>query len=216
MTHHVWKTGQNLRAPLSLHAMDFHMWVTHLFKFISFSQWLDRQELMWNIWFSFLCWFLRQLKKMAFVTFVLQPNSSEYRQRGVTFWVARAQLLLGIMKISSALPSTLVREGEVCLWCAAVALPGIEREHKIHRNVIWWLVWITVIQLLLIYHLSRYFKICVLVLFFFNLGLCGAELIISRKDNSWTSKAAWSISCLSTNFRLSIATSSCELFTLSL
>lgn len=167
MIHHVWKTGQNLRAPLSLHAMDFHMWVAHLFKFISFSQWLDRQELMWNIWFSFLCWFLRQLKKIAFVTFVLQPNSSEYRQRGVTFWVARAQLLLGIMKISSALPSTLVRESEVCLWCAAVALPGIEREHKIHRNVIWWLVWITVIQLLLIYLLSRYFKMCVLVLFVF-------------------------------------------------
>lgn len=151
-------------------------WVTYLLEFISFTL------------LSFLSWFLRQLKRTAFVTFVLQPNPSEYRQRGVTFWVARAQLLLGIMKISSALPSTLVRESEVCLWCAAVALPGIE--NKIHRNVIWWLVWIIVIQSLLLYDLSRYFKTYVLV-FFFNLWLCGAELIIfiPRKDNSWTSKA---------------------------
>lgn len=106
---------------------------------------------------SFLSSFLKQLKKTAFVTFVLQPNRSEYRQRGVTFRVARAQLLLGITKTSSALPSALVRESEVCLWCAAVALPGIERENKIHRNVIWWLVWIIVIQSLLLYDLSRYF-----------------------------------------------------------
>lgn len=32
------------------------------------------------------------------------------------------------MEIISALPSSLVKEGKVCLWYAVVALPGVDTE----------------------------------------------------------------------------------------
>lgn len=97
--------------------------------------------------FSFLSIF-EATKEINISYFLFFSQIPVFMANRVTFWVAMAWLLLRIVEIISAPPSSLVEEGKMCLWYAAVALPGVEAESKKHRSVIWWLVWIIVTQML--------------------------------------------------------------------
>lgn len=95
--------------------------------------------------------------------------------------------------------SPFVLLGHGCLWgywksallCTALWLGRVRyvsvlqllslgmREDKIHRNVVWWLVWVPVIHSLLLCDLSRHSKMYVLIFYFSAWYLYGAELIKS-------------------------------------